>query len=54
MAEIVKNIIIKDINIKDLRKSYNYVNYLSFKKRLLSAALKNKKRIKDYHPQNFD
>lgn len=30
MAEIVKNIIIKDINIKNLRKSHNYVNYLSF------------------------
>ncbi len=32
MAEIIKNIIIKDINIKDLRKSHNYVNYLNYNK----------------------
>ncbi len=31
VAEIIKNIIIKDIDIKNLRKSNNYTNYLDFK-----------------------
>lgn len=31
IAEIIKNIISKDINIKDLRESHNYTNYLEFK-----------------------
>ncbi len=30
IAEIIKNIINKDINIEDLRESHNYTNYLEF------------------------
>ncbi len=33
IAEIIKNIIKKDIKIEDLRKSHNYTNYLEFKKK---------------------